>query len=210
MLRDRRKGFLLLLAGAIVASWYVVRFEGVPEPVDALLVASLQGAPAWESPPMLLQNVSEPAAIYLVSGLPGTDGLFEALRLELKSGVRSPTRIRIGPNTAYLAFDSAESTGIPAIEFRGLTLGRPTPHILRFPGPGGPGFHLVDSATGVMHIVADTGKGKRTLLTVTLINSSRMAEIRSHLWSDRARRLAAFFWMEGGLWTVYLFSLTPT
>lgn len=159
---------------------------------------------------MLLQNIDEPSAIYLVSGLPAPDGLFEAQRLDVKSGARASARIRIGPNTPYLPFDSAESTGIPAIEFRGLTIGRPTPYILRFPGPGGPGFHFVDSATGVMHIAAETGKGRRTLLSVTLVNSSRMPEIRSHLWSDRSRGLAAFFWREGGLWTLYLFSLTPT
>jgi hypothetical protein len=96
------------------------------------------------------------------------------------------------------------------MEFRGLTIGRPTPHLLSFPGPGGPGFHFVDSATGVMHIAAGTGDGRRTLLTLTLINSSRMPEMRSHLWSDRARRLAAFFWRRGDVWTLYLFSLVPT
>lgn len=158
---------------------------------------------------MLLQNINEPTAIYLVTGLPAPDGLFEALRVEMKSGTRSSTRIRFGPDTAYIPFDSAESTGFPAIEFQGLRIGRPTPHILRFPGPGGPGFHLVDSATGVMHIVAGTGNGRRTLLTLTLMNSSRMPEMRSHLWSDRSKRMAAFFWRTGDVWTLYLFSLTP-
>jgi hypothetical protein len=198
------------MAGVIVACWYVARFDGDPKPVDAVLVARLQELPAWGSAPMLLQNIDEPAAIYLVSGLPGSDGLFEALRLDVNSGARSSARIRFGPNSAYLPFDSAEAVGIPAIEFRGLTIGRPTPHLLSFPGPGGPGFHFVDSATGVMHIAAGTGNDRRTLLTLTLINSSRMPEMRSHLWSDRARRLAAFFWREGDIWTLYLFSLTPT
>ena len=198
------------MAGVIVTCWYVLRFDGDPKPVDALLVAPLKEVPAWGPPPTLLQNIDEPAAIYLVTGLPGADGLFEALRLDVKSGARSSARIRFGPNTPYIPFDSAENTGTPTIEFRGLKIGRPTPHLLYFPGPGGPGFHFVDSATGVMYITAGTGIGRRTLLTLTLINSSGMPEMRSHLWSDRARRSAVFLWRESGNWTLYLFSLIPT
>lgn len=197
------------MVAVVVVCWYVARFDGDPKPVDAVLVAPLQEVPAWGVPPMLLQNINEPAAIYLVTGLPGSDGLFEALRLDVNSGARSSSRIRFGPNTAYIPFDSAENAGIPAIEFRGVTIGRPTPHLFRFPGPGGPGFHFVDSATGVMHITTGTDNGRRTLLTLTLINSSRMQEIRSRLWSDRARRLAAFLWWKSDIWTLYLFSLTP-
>ena len=207
---NRQKALLLVTAGVVVACWYVARFDGDPKPVDALLVAPLKELPAWGSPPTLLQHINEPAAIYLVTGLPGADGLFEALRLDVNTGARSSARIRFGPNTAYIPFDSAENAGIPSIEFRGLTIGRPTPHLLSFPGPGGPGFHLVDSATGVMHITAGTGNGRRTLLTLILINSSRMPEMRSHLWSDRARRSAAFLWRESDIWTLYLFSLIPT
>ncbi len=207
---NRRKSLLLIMAGVSVACWYLARFDGDPKPVDAVLVAPIHEAPAWGPPPTLLQNINEPAAIYLATGLPGSDGQFEALRLDVNSGARSSARIRFGPDTAYIPFDSAENSGIPSMEFRGLTIGRPTPHLLSFPGPGGPGFHFVDSATGVMHIAAGSGDGRRTLLTLTLINSSRMPEMRSHLWSDRAKRLAAFFWRRGDIWTLYLFSLIPT
>jgi hypothetical protein len=207
---NRRKGLLLVMAGVVVSCWYVARFEGDPKPVDPLLVAPLHNAaPAGRSQPALLQNINEPTAIYVVSGVPGPDGLFEALRLDVNSGARSPARIRFGPNTAYMPFDSAELTRIPAIEFRGLTHRRPTLHLFVFPGPGGPGFHFVDSATGVVHIVAGTGTSRRTLLTLTLINSNKMPEIRSLLWSNRSRRLAAFLWREADSWTLYLFSLIP-
>ena len=208
---NRRSFFLLVMAGVVVSCWYVARFDGDPKPVDPLLVAPLyEAAPAGRSQPALVQNIDEPAAIYIVSGVPGPDGLFEALRLDVNSGARSPARIRYGPNTAYMSFDSAEVTGIPAIEFRGLTHRRPTLHLLVFPGPGGPGIHFVDSATGVVHIVAGTGNRKRTLLTLALINSSKVPEIRSLLWSDRSRRLAAFLWREADSWTLYLFTLNPT
>jgi len=198
------------MAGVVVSCWYVARFDGDPKPVDPLLVAPLHEAPAWRSQPTLLQNINEPAAIYIVSGLPGSDGLFEALRLDVNGGARTSARIRFGPNTNYVPFDSAETVGIPGIELHGLTHRRPTLHLFRFPGPGGPGFHFVDSATGVVHIVAGPGNSRRTLLTLTLINSSKLPEIRALLWSDRSRRLAAFLWREGDFWTLYLFSLTPT
>lgn len=197
------------MAGIVVLCWYVVRFDGDPKLVDPLLVAPLHEAPAWQSQPTLLQNVDESTAIYIVSGAPGSDGLFEALRLDVNSGARSSARIRLGPNTPYIPFDSAEVVGIPAIEFHGLTHRRPTFHLLTFPGPGGAGFHFVDSATGVMHVVARTGNAGRTLLTRTVINSSRMPEMTSLLWVDRSRRLAAFLWRGTDTWTLYLFSLVP-
>lgn len=203
---SRRRG-VLLSAAVVVLCWYLVRFDGAPKPVDPLLAVPLQEAPAWRSQPALLQNVDEPDAIYVVSGPPGADGRFEAFRLEIHGGARSPARIRFGPRTAYLPFDSAELTGIPAVDFRGMTLRRPVLHLFTFPGPGGPGFHLVDSATGVVHVVAGTGKGRHTLLTLHLVNSSSLPEIRSLLWSDRSRSLAAFLWREGGTWTLYLFPL---
>jgi hypothetical protein len=206
---NRRKVLLLIMAGVIIFCWYGVRFDGDPQPVAPLLVVPLPEAPAWQSPPTLLQNINEPGVIYIVTGMSGSDGLFEALRLDVKSGARSSARIRFGPDTAFTPFDSAEVVGIPAIEFRGLRHRRPTPYLLKFPGPGGPGFDFVDSATGVVQIVAGTGIGKRTLLTLTLINSSSMPEMRSHLWADRSRRLAAVLWRESGLWTLYLFSLLP-
>jgi len=207
---NRRKEPLLVIAGIVVLCWYVARFEGDPKPVAPLLVVPLHEAPAWQSQPTLLQNMNEPAAIYVVSGLPGSDGLFEAVRLDVNNGARSSRRIRFGPNTSFVPFDSAETTGIPAIELHGLTLRRPTFHLFTFPGPGGPGFHLADSDTGVAHIIAGTGNSKRTLLTLTLVNSSRMPEIRSLLWSNRSRSLAAFLWKENNIWTLYIFSLTPT
>jgi hypothetical protein len=207
---NRRKGLLVVLAAVLVAGWYLARFDGDPKPVHPLLVATLHEVPAWLPQPTLLQNVNEPAAIYVVAGLPGADGLFEALRLDVNSGARSSARIRFGPNTPYVFFESAEVTGIPAIELHGLTHRRPTPYLFKFPGPGGPGFEFVDSATGVLHVVAGTGNASRTLLTLALINSSTVPELRSCLWSDRSRRLAAFLWREDNVWTLYLFSLIPT
>jgi len=201
---------IITFASVVMACWYVVRFDGVPQPVNPLIVALLPEGPEWLSQPTLLQNVNEPGAIYIVPGIQGSDGLFEALRLDVNSGGRSSVRILFGPDSAYLPFESAEVVGHPTIELHGLSLSRPTFHLLTFPGGGGPGFHLVESATGVAHVVARTPTADRTLLTRTAINSSSMLEMRSLLWSDRARRLAAFLSREADGWTLYLFSLGPT
>lgn len=205
----RWKVILLVLAVGVVICCYQVRIEGEPRTVDPLLVAPLPEAPAWRAQPLLLQHEREPDAIYLVSGLTGPDGLFEALRLEVGSGARSPARIQIGPGTPYQPFDPAVAGGNPALEFRGLALRRPTPHLFTFPEPGGPGFHAVESATGSVHVVTGTGTGRRSRLIITLVNSSRMPEISTYLWSDKSRRLAAFYWRDSNHWTLYLFALSP-
>jgi hypothetical protein len=200
----------MTIASVVITCWYVVRFDGNPQPVDPLLVTLLHEGPGWLSQPLLLQNVNQPAAIYIVPGAPASDGLFEAVRLDVKSGGRASARILFGPDTAYIPFDSAEVVGIPEIEFQGLSLPRPTFHLSKFPGGGGPGFHFVDSATGVVHVVVRTPTTRRTLLTRTVVNSSGMLEMRSQLWSDRARRLAAFLSPRAEGWTLYLFALGPT
>jgi hypothetical protein len=95
---------------------------------------------------------------------------------------------------------------MPAVELRGVSIPRPTFHLFTVPGGGrGPGFHQVESATGVMHVVAPVTR--RTLLRRTVVNSSRMPEMASLLAVDRARRLVAFLWQRREGWTLYLFSL---
>ena len=108
---NRRTGLLLVvMAGVVVSCWYLAHFEGDPKPVDPLLVVPLhEAAPAGLSQPALVQNINEPTAIYVVSGGTGPDGLFEALRVDVNSGARSSARIRFGPNTTYLPFDSADA-----------------------------------------------------------------------------------------------------
>jgi hypothetical protein len=151
----------------------------------------------------------EPAAIYAVPGFTGPDGLFEAVRVDVKSGARASVRIMFGPNTDFMAFDSSEVAGVAAIELRGVSLPRPTFHLFTVPGGSGPGFHRVESATGIMRVVAGTPTTRRTLLTRTVVNSRRMPEMGSLLAVDRARRLAAFLWQRHEGWTLYVFSLAP-
>src|SRR5713101_3153939 len=100
-----RAMLILTMASIMIACWYVVRFDGDPQPVDPLLVALLHEGPEWYSTPMLLQHVDEPAAVYIVPGFQGSDGLFEALRLDVHSGARSSARILFGPSSSYMPFE---------------------------------------------------------------------------------------------------------
>lgn len=204
----KRAAAVLALGAILLAAWYGARFEGQPRPVDPLQVWSLRD-PAWLSQPMLLGKIDDPAAIYVVGGSPTSDGRFDALRLDLETGARSSARIAFGPSTSYQPFDPAEHAGTAGFELQGLLLRRPTPYLMKFPGPGGPGLELVDSATGVLRVVAGAGAGRRILLSLTVINSSRLAEMKSFLWSDRSKRVAAFLWPEAGSWHLYVFALSP-
>ena len=204
----KRVASALALGVILLAAWYGARFEGQPRPVDPLQVWSLRD-PAWLSQPMLLRKTDDPAAIYAVGGLPSSDGRFDALRLDLESGARSSVRIVFGPSTSYQPFDQAEHAGTAGFELKGLVLRRPTPYLLKFPGPGGPGLELVDSATGVLRVVGGTGAATRPLLSITVVNSSRLEEIKSFLWSDRPKRIAVFVWPEAGSWHLYAFALNP-
>jgi hypothetical protein len=199
-----RPAAVTALTGLLFVSWYFVHFDGEPRPVDPLLITVLHEGAQWLSQPVLLQHAREPSAIYAVPGLRGPDGLFEAVRVHVRSGARSPARITFGPAPDFIPFDAA--TGVPAIELRGIVVPRPTFHLLTFRGDGrGPGFHRVESATGGMRVVAPATR--RTLLTRIVVNSSRMPEMASLLAVDRARRLAAFLWQRPQGWTLYLFSI---
>jgi hypothetical protein len=206
MVAPKAPMLVLTVAGVLLACWYLLQYEGEPRPVRPALVFLLDQWQEWYVPPSLFENLDQPDVLYVVpAAQTGPDALFDALRLEVKSGALTPARIRLGPGTRYLPFDSSEVVGVPAFGLRGLSLRRPAFHLFSFPGGGGPGLHFVDSATGVVRI----GAGPRTLLTLTVINSSRLPELRARLWTDRARRWAAFLWRGSEGWTLYLFSLPP-
>lgn len=206
---NARAIFGLAVGATLVVAWYAARFEGEPRPVEPVQVFALPEIPVWRGQPALLRKTDEPAAIYVLVDGPGPDGQFNALRLDLTSGARSSMQIAIGPATSFRPFERAQSAGTANIELHGVLLRRPTPYLFRLPGPGGPALDLVDSATGVLQVVAGTGATMRTLLHLTVINSSRMEEVRSQLWSDRSKSIAAFSWPHGDGWRLYVFALQP-
>jgi hypothetical protein len=207
-MRVTQRPMALALAAALIVAGYVVRFDGDPRPVDPLLVTVLHEGPQWYSKPALFPHAQERSAIYAVPGFTGPDGSFEAVRVDVTSGARYPARVVLGPTTHFIPFDAAETVGVPAVELRGLSVPRPTFHFFTLPGDGrGPGFHRVESATGVVRVVAGPAGARRTLLTRAVLDSSRMPEMASLVAIDRARRLATFLWQRPQGWTLYVFSL---
>lgn len=203
-----RTAIALTLGALLVVAWYGVRFEGQPRPVDPLQTWALPEVQTWK--PSLLRKTGDPAAIYVVHGLPASDDRFDAIRLDLESGIRSSTRIIFGPGTEYEFFDEAEHAATANIELDGLLLRRPTPILFTIPATGGPALEFVDSATGVLRVVVGAGASKRTVLRLTVVNSSRVAEMRALLWSDRQQRVAAFLWRVNYNWHLYVFPLNPS
>ena len=197
---------LAAVASIAVVGCYVAHFDGEPRPLGGLVVA-LPDTAGTVTQPTLLQRRGEPTAVYVVTAVredPG--GLVDATRIDVGNGARSPVQIAIGPDSGYLPFLSAEVTGNPVVELRGVSIPRPTLHLFRFPGGGGPGVHLVDSSTGVVQ-VATARPSRRVLVTKTVLNSSTVGEMRSRLWSDPAGRVVAFLWRRPSGWSVCLFSL---
>lgn len=115
-------------------------------------VCALPQIPAWEGQPSLQRKTDDSAAIYVLRGVPGSDGRFDALRLDLNSGARSSARIAIGPATDFQHFDQAQNAESAVIQLHGLLMRRPTPFLVKIPGPGGLAPQLLDSAIGVLNL----------------------------------------------------------
>jgi hypothetical protein len=196
-----------IAAGVVVICWYVVRFDGAPTPIGGLAVTLPDTVGSYVQP-RAFEKRGEPGAVYVVpAAQPDASGLFEATRVEIRDGARTSVRIAIGPDSGYVPFLSAEVTGMPAVELRGVTIPRPTFHLFTFPSNGGgPGFHLVDSSTGVVEVVV-ARPSRRVVLTRTVVNSSTVRETASRLWSAPSGGLVAFLWGQPGGWTIYLLSM---
>jgi hypothetical protein len=210
MPRFRRARVLTVCFALAIVGWYVVRFDGEPRPVDPLLVVQFGDGAQWLATPLLMEKAGEPEAVYVVPGSMPADGGFDAVRVSVPGGTRRPTRITIGPESEFAPFESAELLDTITVDLSGVTLSRPTFHLFTFPGNGGgPGLHVVESATGVARLVARTPAGARPLLARTVINSNTVHEMKSLASTNRAGSLAAFLWRAKDGWSLYVFSLDP-
>jgi hypothetical protein len=196
---------MLALGTAALVAFYTVRFDGAPAPIDARLVAHFPEGIQWLAAPSLAQQDGRPTVIYVVPpAAPDTTGRFAAIRIDLDNGARTADRIPLTPASGYVPFEPAEVTGAARVELKGVSFPRPTFHLFRIPGDGGgPGFHSVESATGIARVVA-TRSNDRPLATRVVFNSASLPEMRSQLSSDRAGRMTAFVTRQQDGWTVFL------
>lgn len=204
MKQSRKRGFLLFAAAiAVMAVGYVVRIDGALRPVQPAVTVAL--ANATMVTPALYRGDADRNGVYVVFGAPRPDGLFDATRVEVRTGAQSPAVIAIGPGSAFSPFTEGEIRA----EVTGLSLKRPMFHLLSIPEGRGPGVHYVGSDTGVVRLTTGAGAARRTLVERRVFNSSTTGELRSHASTDAGGQIVAVVSRSSGGWTLHLFHNLP-
>lgn len=202
MNRLRKRGFMVLAAAAVTA-WYTVRIDGALRPVQRALTVTIPSASLVT--PAVYRIDADRQAVYVVFDGLRNDQRFDALRVDSRSGAQTSTVIAIGPGSGMIPLIEADTR----VAVAGLSLRRPTFHLLRFPAGGGPGFHLVDSDTGVVRLMSGDGAARRTLLERWVLNSSTTGELRSQATTDANGPYVAVVARSSAGWTLHLFDKFP-
>ena len=198
-MKDKRRMSVLIAVGLAVVVCYVVQFDGSLHPVGRALAVSIESSTLVT--PTAVINDQDQDAVYVVLGGPRTDGRFDTSRVDARTGQQSRVGIALGPQSGF----SPLVEGEVRLAVTGLSIRRPVFHLLRFPGGGGPGFHLVDSDTGLAKLSIGTGATERTLITRWVFNSSAGAELRSLAATDAKGKYIAVISRTPPGWTLYLF-----
>jgi hypothetical protein len=202
MKRMRRTG-LIVLAAAAVTVWYSVQIDGALRPVERALTVTVPNATLVT--PALYRSDADPHAVYVVFDALRSDKRFDATRVDSRTGAQTQAIVAIGPGSGMVPFTDADVR----VAVAGLSLRRPTFHLLRFPEGGGPGFHLVDSDTGVVRLMTGDGATQRTLIKRWVFNSSTTSELRSQASIDASGRTIAVVARSSAGWTLHLFDKHP-
>jgi hypothetical protein len=202
MKRMRKRGFIVLAVAAVMV-WYTVRIDGALRPVQRALTVTVPNATLVT--PALYRSDADPHAVYVVFDALRPDKRFDATRVDSRTGAQTPAVIAIGPGSGMVPFTDADVR----VAVAGLSLRRPSFHLLRFPEGGGPGVHLVDSDTGVVRLTAGDGATRRTLIARWVFNSSTTGELRSQASTDAAGRTIAVVARSSAGWTLHLFDKFP-
>jgi hypothetical protein len=201
MKRMRKRGFIIA-AATVATAWYALHLEGALRPVAPAIAVTFPDATLMT--PTVYRGATDADAVYVVLG-PRDDGHFDARRVDAHTGVQSPAVIALGPTSGFSPFVEGEVQ----TEVAGLSLRRPVFHLFAFPDGRGPGFHLVDSDTGVARLTIGDGAARHTLLTRWVFNSSRTGELRSLATTDPARQYVAVLSQARAGWTLHLFHTHP-
>ena len=202
MSRLRNRG-ILVVAALAVAAWYTVHIDGALRPAQRAVSVTLRNATLVT--PAIYRSDAEPNAVYAVFDSMRPDGRFDATRVDVRTGAQTPIAVAIGPETGMIPFTEAPVH----VTVAGLSVRRPTFHLLRFPEGGGPGFHLVDSDTGVVRMTVGDGATRRTLIERWVFNSSTTGELPSQASTDAAGSIIAVVARSSAGWTLHLFNKFP-
>jgi hypothetical protein len=196
---NKRNVLIATAVALAVTVCYGVRIDGSLHPVGrsrSLLIEN-----ATQVTPTLTRTDRDPDAVYVILGGSNPDGLFDATRVDAHTGRQSPAHIPLGPQSGFSPFIEGEVR----VEVAGLSLRRPTFHLLSLPDGRGPGVHLVDSDTGLVKLIIGTGAAKRTLITRWVFNSSKVAELRSLASTDAMGKFIAVVSRSPAGWMLHLF-----
>ncbi len=198
-MKGMRKRSVLIAAAMAVTVCYGVRIDGSLRPVGRALSVLIENATLVT--PTLVRTDRDPDAVYVILGGSHPDGLFDATRVDARTGQQSPAHIPLGPRSGFSPFIEGEVR----VEVAGLSLRRPTFHLFSFPDSRGPGVHLVDSDTGLVKLIIGTGSAERTLITRWVFNSSKVAELRSLASTDAMGKFIAVVSRSPAGWMLHLF-----
>jgi hypothetical protein len=183
--------------------WYTVRIDGALRPVQRARTVTVPATALVT--PAIYRSDADPHAVYVVFDGLRDDQRFDATRVDTRTGAQAPAAIALGPDSGMIPFVEADLQVVVA----GLSLRRPSFHLVQFPDGGGPGIHLVDSDTGVVRLIAGDGATRRTLIQRWVFNSSTTGELRSQATADANGRHIAVVARSSGGWTLHLFDKLP-
>src|SRR5687767_14012696 len=126
MTRMRKSGVLIAAAMAVTVC-YGVRIDGSLRPVGPSLAIPIENA--TQVTLTVFRTDRDPGAVYVVLGGSHPDGLFDATRVDARTGPQSPARIPLGPRSRFSPFIEGEVR----VRVAGLSLRRPTFHLFGFP-----------------------------------------------------------------------------
>jgi len=201
-MKGMRKKGVLVVAVLAVTVCYGVRIDGSLRPVGRARSVLIENATLVT--PAVVRTDRDPDAVYVLLGGSRPDGLFDATRVDARTGQQSPAAIPLGPRSGFSPFIEGEVR----VEVAGLSLRRPTFHLFSLPDGRGPGVHLVDSDTGLVRLTIGAGPEKRTLITRWVFNSSKVAELRSLASTDAMGRYIAVVSRSPAGWMLHLFDRT--
>lgn len=182
---------------ALCASF--AQFDGADRFHNPQVAAVLPGSHKWLSRPALVEDESDPGAVYAVAPELSATGLHPAFRIDCGSGTVKAVNIPLGPKSPFRNFTIVEMRA----KVRGLRIKRPAFHLMSLPDGKGPGMHLVDSASGTVDIMP--AGSSRVLLSRVVFNSSEVDLLTESFFQDPGQKWTVALTRYPSGWKLSLF-----